>query len=538
MRLAIIDLGTNSIRFDIHEVSTSRKGAIQHRRLYREKAMVRLGQDLFLQGKLSEESKRRTLESVQSFKTTMEALRVDHTVAFGTAAMRDASDGEPFAEEIKAKTGVDIRIISGEEEAALISKGILTNEEETPKGLYALVDIGGGSAEVSICKGKQVIHSCSFNLGVAKLQQVFLRNQPPLPSETGTVSLKKKLASKKGRNSQRPHDPVYELRNFIKSVVLPKMLIEHWPKVNQIIGSSGSIIALSKLVQKGKEEVSKKAFPRKELTKIVESMKTKSTAELLSMKGMEPKRVDLILAGGVLLDELAQLLGAKEIRTTEFALRDGILYNELQRYQQSKTRGTIFSLDEIKKKIRTWGIDESHYEAVHTQSLWLFDHLKKVHGLKPEWRPYLAAAAILHDVGETISHAHHAEHSEYMVQNANFVGMHVWEATFIAHLCRFHKDEKVLEKKYEKKIPYEKKGANKDELREIFLKLLSLLQIADSLDRTHKGILKLKSAKITSKSVQLKFSSKHPCDLELLRFEQKKVLFEQLFHRSLSLSKG
>jgi exopolyphosphatase/guanosine-5'-triphosphate,3'-diphosphate pyrophosphatase len=153
--------------------------------------------------------------------------------------------------------------------------------------------------------------------------------------------------------------------------------------------------------------------------------------------------------------------------------------------------------------------------------------------LKAEWRPYLGAAALLHDVGEIISHAHHAEHSEYIVKNANFVGMHGWEAELIAKLCRFHKEEKILEKKNEKKIPYPRG----DELREVFLKLLAILQISDSLDRTHKEVLKLKAPKILRSKVELRFSSKTPCDLELLRFEQKKILFEELFKREINLSR-
>ncbi len=512
MRIAIIDLGTNSIRFDIQEVSTNRNGAVQHRRLYREKTMVRLGQNLFLDGKLSEESKRRTLEAIQSFRSTMDALDVDHVVAFGTAALRDASDGDAFLEEIKQKTHVDFRIISGEEEAALIAKGILNNQTGLPKGTFALVDIGGGSTEVSIVKGKKVIRSHSFNLGVAKLQQVFLKTQPPIKT--------------------KKQDPVLELRNFIKSIVLPKLLIERWPKAPIIVGSSGSIVAVAKLVNKDKI-TGARPFQRKDLSKTVDLIKSKTTAELLSVRGMEAKRVDLILAGAVLLDELSGLLGSKTIRTTEFSLRDGILEDSLTRYTAKRSKTAQFSFEDIEKRIKQWGIDYQHVKNVQHHAEFMFDHLKSVHQLKQEWRPYLAAAALLHDVGEIVSHAHHSEHSEYIVKNANFIGMQGWEATLIAQLCRFHKEEKILEKKNEKKIPYVKK----DELRVIFLKLLSLLQMADSCDRTHKGDLKLKRAKISRTKVELKFSSKGPCDLEILRFEQKKLLFEQLFKREIVLTK-
>ena len=514
MRIAIIDLGTNSIRFDIHEVSASRKGLPQHRRLYREKAMVRLGQDLFLHGKLSEESKRRTLEAVHSFHATMEALSVDRCVAFGTAAIRDASDGETFLQDLKKKTGVEFRMISGAEEASLIAKGVLNNQPNLPKGTFALIDIGGGSTEISICKGKKILHSNSFNLGVAKLQQVFLKTQPPV----------------RGKKAQ--NDPVTELRHFIKSVVLPKILIEEWPKSQTIIGSSGSIIALAKLVNRDKDK-GNLPFEAKNLSKVVDQIKTKSTAELLAMNGMEPKRVDLILAGAILLDELSQMVRAKTIRSTEFALRDGILEDELARITTRKARASQFSFEEIEGRIRAWGVDTVHAATVREHAEFLFDALKPLHKLKAEWRPYLSAAALLHDSGEVISHAHHSEHSEYMVKNANFVGMHGWEATFIASLCRFHKEEKILEKKNEKKIPFPKK----DGLRKPFLVLLALLQMADACDRTHKKPMRLKRIKRRGSVLEIRFASKSPCDLELLRFEQKKVLFEHLFRTDVRLLK-
>jgi exopolyphosphatase/guanosine-5'-triphosphate,3'-diphosphate pyrophosphatase len=342
---------------------------------------------------------------------------------------------------------------------------------------------------------------------------VFLKTQPPTPDK-------------------KHPDPVLDLRNFIKSVVVPKIMIDRWPKTPTLVGSSGSIIALAKLVNRNKDH-GHLPFEKKNLSKVVEQIQSKTTAELLAMGGMEPKRVDLILAGGILLDELAQLLHAKHIRTTEFALRDGILEDQLARFSAKKTRGAQVSFEEIEARISAWGVDIDHARQVRDHAEFLFDSLKTIHKLKAEWRPYLSAAALLHDVGEVISHAHLAEHSEYMVKNANFVGMHGWEAHLISALCRLHKEEKLLEKKSEKKIPFPKK----DSLRKPFLGLLSLLQMADACDRTHKKAMRLKRVKTKGRTLEITFSGKTPCDLELLRFEQKRSLFEALFHREVNLSK-
>lgn len=503
MRLAIIDLGTNSVRFDVHEIGLNRNREIEHRRLYREKAMVRLGQDLFVKGRLSKEGKRRTLEAVQSFHETSQALKVDQIVAFGTSAMRDASDGDQFLEELRSSTGVDFRIITGAEEASLIARGILENEKKLPKKTFALVDIGGGSTEISICRGKKALHSHSFNLGVARLQQVFLKSQPP--------QLKKK-------NSE---DPVTALRKHVKSLVLTQSILEQWPKAQVLVGSSGSALALSKLLG------NKEKFERKQLSKLIEQMRFKTPAELLAMKGMEPKRVDLILAGAILLDEIAHVLGAKTITSTEYSLRDGILAEELKRVPGSKksklNRGAIFSFAEIEKRMELWGVDLEHPKTVQTHAEWLFDQLSNEHKLKKEWRPYLSAAALLHDIGEVISHAHHADHSAYMIENANFIGIQPWESSFIALLAKHHKSEK--------KIP----SIEPKELKPIYLKLLSLLQLSDAFDRAHKSHLKLVGVQKHGSTLDIRFKSKKTCDLELLRVEQKKSLFEEVFKKKIRM---
>src|SRR5690349_20184162 len=148
MRIAIIDLGTNSVRFDIHQLGP-KKGSV--RQLHREKIMVRLGQGVFLNGKLDRSAIQRTLHAFTRFKKSAAQFKAAKTIAFGTSALRESSDGEKFLKLVHERTGIQIRVISGSEEAQLIALGILSNEK-TPKGKYALVDIGGGSTEISICR--------------------------------------------------------------------------------------------------------------------------------------------------------------------------------------------------------------------------------------------------------------------------------------------------------------------------------------------------------------------------------------------------
>src|SRR4051794_25043244 len=164
MRLAIIDLGTNSVRFDVHQISSSSlKPGLSEKRLHREKLMVRLGQNVFTRGKLDPAAMARTVEAFRSFSRTLRDLKVDRVLAFATSALREASDSTKLIERVRARTGIELRVISGVEEARLIALGFLANTSP-PEERFGLIDIGGGSTEVSIIKNKETLHSTSFNL--------------------------------------------------------------------------------------------------------------------------------------------------------------------------------------------------------------------------------------------------------------------------------------------------------------------------------------------------------------------------------------
>ena len=282
MRVGIIDLGTNSVRFDIHLLSAGKKA----KPLHREKLMVRLGQGVFLNGKLDSLAMKRTLEAFQNFKFTAEKYKVDKMVAFATSALRDAQDRDKFIEKVEKKTGITIRILSGKEEANLISLGVLSYETSKKKRPFALIDIGGGSTEISICKGKQILFSESFNLGTFRMQQMFLKTSPPKPEQ------------------------IEGMRKHIRTMILPRILSDEWPKVDVAIGSSGTIRALAQLA---KEKENAKSFVRGELKDIVQRMIPLTTSELINLPGMEARRVDMILAGAILLEECLLALKAKKI---------------------------------------------------------------------------------------------------------------------------------------------------------------------------------------------------------------------------------
>ncbi len=502
MRLGIIDLGTNSVRFDVHSIG--QKG--QTRLLHREKLMIRLGQGVFLESRLDQSAIHRTVQAFNSFHRTAKLLHTEKIVAFATSALRDASDADQLIQIIRKKTGIDIRVISGLEEAQLIAAGILRNEPP-PKGYFGLVDIGGGSTEINICHGQQVLHSASFQLGTARLQQLFLKKSPPQFSE------------KKGISA------VSSFRKYVKSILLPKVLAEEWQPVSKIIGSSGTIRALERILKK---ITGRSGIHRKDLQKLVKFMCTLNRAELLQIPGMEAKRVDMILSGALLLEECMVTLKAKELITTDFSLRDGILDREIRLKSHKRVTDIQFQLEDLSEKAKRLGCNPAHFNQIRNISEKIFDSTRRMHKLQPEWKRYLAAAAILHDIGECIAPTHHEVHSYYIVKNADFRAMENWESEFIAQLCLRHSAGKLS------KIDLNFiKDRSK---RSAFIRLLAILQIADALDREHKGNVQIHRISLSPGKVRLFVSGKN-IDLELLRLEQKKSLFEEVFRRQLLTEK-
>lgn len=492
MRFAVIDLGTNSVRFDVYQVLRGR----QVQRLHREKVMVRLGQGVFLDGKLDRDATHRTYLAFLRFKRTAAALHVQRFVAFGTSALREAHDSRKFTKFISDKTGIEIRVITGLEEAHLIGRGILTNER-LPKGKFAIVDVGGGSTEILICQGRKIIFAESFPLGTARLQQIFLKRSPP------------------------KKDNVKQLRAYIRSAIVPRLRESGIRKVPVILGASGTVRAVSNLVRKrgmGRE------IDAKFLRALNEHMVTMSTTQLLGIPGMESDRVDMILAGSLLLEEISSTLSSKAIRPTMFSLRDGILAEQLEVYSQQQPSHLALHIEDLVSRAKSFGLAESTIRRNIAMAERLYDATKRIHKMKPEWRAYLIAATILRKTGEAISPANHNEHSAYIVRNAQLPSMLAWETEFIALLC-LHYDHKKVELSASPAMSLARRTA--------FMKLLSLLRLVDAFDsdpRTRTEILGIRG---TSKTIRLHYSVRPNTDFELIRLDRKKPLFEKIFRKEL-----
>jgi exopolyphosphatase/guanosine-5'-triphosphate,3'-diphosphate pyrophosphatase len=497
VRIAIIDLGTNSIRFGVHELSP--RGTA--RQLYREKLMIRLGQNVFSGGGLDPQAVRRAIHALRRFREIATEFKVERIIAFGTSALRDSRNAAQFVENVQSKTGIDLRIISGEEEARLIALGVLSNEKPLPK-TFALIDIGGGSTEISVCRGKEALFSKSYPLGTARIQQLFLRNTPPHPKQ------------------------VKDLRRFIRSSLETDSAerAKFLRGKSIAIGSSGTIRALSRLARK--------AFGAQELdlttlSRINSTLSRLTASKIAKLPGMEPKRVDMILAGSILLEETLKFLNSYKVNPTQFSLRDGILEEERILFKEKRRSHLSIHVPDLYQTASRFGISKAISPSWVKLSELLFDRLAPVHNLKPHWKIYLSTASLLRSTGKVINLAHFPTHSYYIASHLDLPVAETWEQEFVAKLCLLHQQVGLARKK----LPFPMGSKRADAFR----KLLALLSIVDALDRGQGKAPVLKRCRISRSTILLTLPERSSSGLEVITLMKRESLYYSAFRRKVEI---
>ncbi|MBN8671715.1 MAG: exopolyphosphatase [Flavipsychrobacter sp.] len=168
MILAAIDIGSNAARLLITETSVYKDGTVDFTKLNLLRIPLRLGFDVFDNGYISEEKKRKMIDTIKAYKLLMDIYKVEAVKACATSAMRDASNGGQVLREIYAETGIEVSIISGQEEANIIYETHIAEKLNTEKS-YMYVDVGGGSTEITLFSDNHIVFKESFNIGTIRL---------------------------------------------------------------------------------------------------------------------------------------------------------------------------------------------------------------------------------------------------------------------------------------------------------------------------------------------------------------------------------
>ncbi len=492
MKIAIIDIGSNSLRM---QISKAENGIFDVVEEYKE--MLRLGDDVFRLGYISQKSLEKLAAVLNEIKLICSAKSVDTIRTIATASFREAENSKEVVMFIKEKTGFDIEIIDGKTEAYLGFLGVSANFDISGSKVL-ITDIGGGSAEFVVAQNGRLIFSTSTPYGCNKLFVEYFKHDPPTQEEI--------LAFKN------------DMRKNLSKLPLDDT-IEH------IIGLGGTANNIA-FIKDSRGSLKVRYADRKFLKNFLHDIMHKTAKERADIKNLEPKRADIILSTTLLVDAILNITQKNGFYTLNGGLRSGLAIDTINKagvvldFQKSKSSLRVSRIMEIGKK---FNFEKRHAVKVKELALSIFDKTEDLHNMKSAERNILEAAALLHDVGNYISYSKHHKHSYYLVKNSEFIGYSLEDVEIMANVARYHR------KSPPKDTHEHFKGLDKDEKKRVGM-LAAILRIADALDRTHEGAIKDVDIKLTDGRAI--FELKHSTEIlpEKKAFERKKDLFEEVFN--------
>jgi len=293
-RYATVDLGTNTFHLLVVE-----RGEEQFlKEIYRERHFVKLAEEGI--ETIGKKPFQRGLETLIYFHKKAQELNVDEFKLFGTAALRTASNGQEFIQQVIDKTGQKIELISGDEEARLIHQGVrLAVPFGKKKGM--ILDIGGGSVEIIIADNNQVYWAQSFPVGVAVLFKLFHKNDPITLPEINAINA------------------------YLKEQLQPFLTVLKEHKLHQLIGASGAFEVAEIMLPQYRRDALHSVIPVKKFLPLYHEMMPTTLEERLLMEDLPNQRADLIVVAYLIIHFVLERTGIQEMAISKYAVKEGVL---------------------------------------------------------------------------------------------------------------------------------------------------------------------------------------------------------------------
>ena len=505
-KLAVLDIGTNSIHMVLAEVQPD----YSYKILDRFKDMTRLGDGVFTSRRLSDQAMMRGLEVIRTLVTLARNKGYEQIEAVATSAVREARNGGEFLDHVAQQTGLVVRVITGAEEARLIFLGV-QNSVALPEKPTLVIDIGGGSVEVIVGNRETVFQARSLKLGAIRLKDLYLAKTPP----------------SKGM--------LRELEEAVTAQLKTGLGLYKTKRVEQIIATSGMAGNLAEVIhlqrtgrplpQLNLAHVTEKDIAAMEKRLAGASLKTR-----LAIPGLDPKRVDTLLPSTIVFRILLELLQKTELTICDKAIREGIIYDFIQRHHE-RIQAERDIPDVRKRNILALAhrchVSETHALHVAGLALQLFDQTKPLHGFGPREREWLEFSAILHDIGYLINSRQHHKHAYYLIKHSDLSGLTAEEIDVIANIARYHRRSVPSRK-------HDEFQALPGSAQRVINVLSALLRIADGLDRSQFSVVQQVDVKV-GKSVVITVQASGDAELELWAARGRSDLFEKVFKRPVEL---
>jgi exopolyphosphatase/guanosine-5'-triphosphate,3'-diphosphate pyrophosphatase len=501
-RYAAIDIGSNSIRMEAAEVAPGQPTRV----LASDREVTRLGESVFRSGAVSEEALAATCAVLARMAVLYRKLDVVGVRAVATSAIRDTKNQAEFLERASAASGAHVEIISGREEARLIHLGVQTSWPQSGKRVLIL-DIGGGSAEIVAAEDGQLREAFSRPLGAVRLNEIFLKNDPPTSRELRQMHeyIQEKLAPALARLAGRKWD-----RAIATSAT-----------------ASAAASAVARVSRSKREEIDRLRVPTSEVRRLYAKLAELNLAGRRRVTGIGPRRAEIIVPGIAVLLDFLQQFHLPATYYSRAGVRDGIIADLATRNVGAElSRLNRDQRQEVERLVRRYGVTLDHARHVAGIASALFTGLAPLHQLPPASGRLLEAAAYLLDVGHFVGSTGHHKHSYYVVANSDLAGFTERERLLIASLCRYHRKSlpSPVHSAYQALTPEE---------RRMLLLSIPLLRLADNLDHGEEQRVSGVECHLRDGEVTVEIRARGDIDLEQWGAERAGEAFRQYYSRGI-----
>ena len=506
--VAALDIGTNSFHMVVARARDTGFEVIA-----REKETVRIGRGSGEMKTLDPSAIDRGIASL----TRMRAIADSHAApitAVATSAVREARNRDEFIRRARKEAGIDVRVVSGVEEARLIHLGALHGLGEHEATMF-LCDIGGGSTEIVIGNDDEEMLARSFKIGAVRLTDRFF--------STGTLH----------------PSAVTSCRTFVRAAFMNIQAEAAELGFDLAVASSGTAETVARMIHARTGEPEPKTFNRytfraTDVSTTVQMLAAHDTVDARQAAfGIERNRAEIILAGAIILEAIADVFGIGEFMFSDYALREGLLIDTLRMHGAGPAADT--DTDAAMRSVRVLAdrCDDrpDHSEHVARIACDLFDLLRESLGVEPSTRRLLEAAALLANVGVVVSHSKHHLHSYYVIRNSELVGLTDREIELIAQIARYHR--KGLPKQEHAEFAALDAGD-----QHVVRALAGILRIAIGLDRTQDGRVKKLAADLSDDLLDITFTTgkSREADLNAYAATERRTLLSEVLGRRVKIS--
>jgi len=496
--VAVLEIGSTGIRLLVAEIfPDGRWHAVD-----RASKPVALGRDVFTTGEVSRESFLECISMLRNFREFLRGWLIDdsdiHVIA--TSALRVARNRDIFLDRVKQETGLTLTIVDGTEENRLMYLAVrFALKNDWPlfwRANSMILEIGGGSTEIMLLRRGQMVAAHSLKLGTILVDQA---------ARIGTPQGQERFISEHIRNTS----------GFLSS----ELDLAH-VRTFVIVGFDASVAAahVGKTLNDNCWIIERDAFT--DFVKKVQDYTDEECMEQLQLPFWEAKTfIPGITINKLLLDRT----GAAQVVVPRISIREGLLIDLAQGVDPALQEDFYSQIFASAVNLgRKYHIDESHCRHVATLCMSLFDALIQEHGMNRRERMMLEIAAMVHDIGMYIKASAHNLHGQYIVANSEIFGLRREEIDIIGNVIRYHRGAPPSRSD----IDY---IALQREERILVLKMVSILRVADALDRGHSQQVKLKAIEKKGEILVLNTDSTIDLSMELIGLEEKSGLFQDVF---------